>query len=99
MADFVLKQTGRIDAAQAADILGFNEHDIPTLVNAGLLKPLGKPAQNARKFFAATDVVDKAKDPLWLGKATQAVSTHWQKKNARRGKDSRLSCKTDTTCV
>ena len=86
MADFAFKQTGRIDAAQAAEILGFMEHDIPILVNAGLLKPLGKPTPNARKFFAAVDVMEKAKDPSWLNKSTQALYSFWQNKNARRAK-------------
>ena len=97
MEDFAHKQIGRIDAAQTARILGFSEHDIPILVNVALLKPLGKPARNAIKYFAATDVMEKAKDPVWLGKATQAVSAHWQKKNARRQKGSRLPCNADKT--
>jgi len=86
MEKTVFSSTGRIDAAQAAQILGFQEHDIPILVSAGLLKPLGKPTQNARKFFAAVDVMEKAKDPDWLNKATQVLYSYWQKKNARREK-------------
>jgi hypothetical protein len=33
--------------------MGFTPHDIPTLVRAGLLKPLGRPTPNAVKYFAA----------------------------------------------
>jgi hypothetical protein len=34
-------------------LLGFSEHDIAILVGHGHLKPLGTPAKNAPKFFAA----------------------------------------------
>ena len=58
------KPSGRIDAAEAARILGFQEHDIPVLINSRLLKPLGKPVPNARKYFAAVDVFEKAQTPI-----------------------------------
>src|SRR5208283_164358 len=41
----------RLDATQAAWYLGFEPHEIPRLVTAGLLKPLGHPARNSTKFF------------------------------------------------
>ena len=77
---------GRIDAEQAAKILGFEGHDIPVLVSHHLLIPLGNVALNARKYFAAVDVMALAQDPVWLGKATQVVYQHWQRKNASRTK-------------
>ena len=44
---------GRIDAKMAGAILGFTgEHDIRTLIAAGLLKPLGHPDQPNTKYFA-----------------------------------------------
>jgi hypothetical protein len=77
---------GRIDAEQAAKILGFEAHDIPVLVSHRLLKPLGNVALNARKYFALVDIMALAEDPVWLGKATQVVFEHWQRKNASRTK-------------
>ena len=44
-----LKLPARIDAMQAARLLGFAEHDIPILVSAKLLTPLGTPAKSAVK--------------------------------------------------
>lgn len=41
----------RFDALQAAWFLGFEPHEIPILVAAGPLKPLGHPARNAIKFL------------------------------------------------
>jgi hypothetical protein len=37
----------RLDARETAWYLGFAAHDIPVLVSAGLLKPLGHPPANA----------------------------------------------------
>lgn len=74
----------RLDAKQTAHVLGFQEHDIPVLVGRNLLEPLGKPAENARKYFARLEIMEKADDVTWLGKATKALSEHWQEKNANR---------------
>jgi len=80
----------RIDAKQTAVILGFQEHDIPVLVNVGQLEPLGKPMPNARKYFARVQILEVADNPAWLSKATKAIYQHWQGKNAsrRNGEDS-----------
>jgi len=76
----------RLDARQSAEILGFQEHDIPVLIYHGLLEPLGKPAPNARKYFARIHILDLAENPAWLTKATRVVYRHWQEKNANRVK-------------
>ena len=76
----------RMDAKQTAAVLGFQEHDIPVLVAEGQLEPLGKPAQNARKFFARVEVLEVADSPQWLSKATKTVYQHWLTKNANRRK-------------
>jgi hypothetical protein len=44
---------------ETAAILGWPNYYLPFLVRAGHLKPLGKPAQNARKWFA-TVVIERA---------------------------------------
>jgi len=74
----------RLTAEQAAWVLNCQLHDVPALVAARLLKPLGNPAPNAIKFFATTDLLEHAKDRVWLAKMTQAITHHWQKKNAGR---------------
>jgi len=65
-------------------MLGFQVHDLAVLMAAKLLRPLGQPAQNAPKFFAAKTVQELGRDGQWLHKATLAVSKHWRGKNARR---------------
>ena len=77
----------RLDSAQTARVLGFQEHDIPVLVLHDLLEPLGKPAPNARKYFAAIEICDLGQDRAWLNKATRVLYQHWQDKNANRTKD------------
>jgi len=76
----------RMDVKLTADILGFQEHDIPVLVSHGELEPLGKPMPNAKKYFARVDVLTVADDRAWLSKATKLIYQHWQEKNANRGK-------------
>ena len=75
---------GRLTTGEAAVVIGCAEHDIPVLVATGLIKPLGNPAPNSPKYFAAVDVQTAAADPKWLGKATRVISNHWRTKNIRR---------------
>jgi hypothetical protein len=74
----------RLIAAQVAERLGFAPHDISVLVKAKLLNPLGKPARNAVKFFAAVTIEQLAQDPSWLAKATNALYAYWLNQNTRR---------------
>ena len=59
-------------------------HDIPALIDARLIKPLGNPAQNSTKYFCMADILEAAKDRSWLVKMTIAINSHWQKQNARK---------------
>jgi hypothetical protein len=79
-------QPGRLLAEQAAGILGFKKHDIPILVKAKLLKPLGNPARHAVKYFAACQVGRLACDEEWLNRASKAVYRYWDTQNQKRRK-------------
>lgn len=76
----------RLNSAETAAVLGFSSHDIPVLVAARLLSPLGKPAQNAPKYFPARQVEEGGRDDKWLGRATAALAAHWADKNAKKAK-------------
>jgi hypothetical protein len=76
--------SGRIDVATTAKLLGFAEHDIQVLVAVGKLTPLGDPAPNAPKWFAAVEIIELAADKDWLHKATKEISKHWRNKRERR---------------
>jgi hypothetical protein len=74
----------RLTVEQAAWILNCPPHDIPVLVAARLLRPLGSPSPNGTKFFATEEVMEQARVRAWLAKVTNAVSPHWKEKNARK---------------
>ena|SRR6202035_1669979 len=71
----------RLNTTEASILLGVQEHDVPVLVRARLLSPLGKPASNAPKYFAAVEIVERAADSGWLAEATKTLAKHWQRKN------------------
>jgi hypothetical protein len=74
----------RLDVTSTAKLLGFAEHDIQILMGAGKLEPLGDPAPNAPKWFAAVELIRLAADREWLSKATKEVSRYWRHKRERR---------------
>jgi hypothetical protein len=74
----------RLDVTATAKLLGFAEHDIQILMGAGKLEPLGDPAPNAPKWFAAVELIRLAADREWLSKATKEVSKYWRHKREQR---------------
>lgn len=74
----------RLTAGQAAWVLNCQAHDVPILVMARLLKPLGNPTPNSVKYFASMEVLELAKDRTWLAKVTNAVGQHWKQKNLHK---------------
>jgi len=78
------KTPARFDIEQVAWLLNCQPHDIPALVRARLLKPLGNPPPNARKLFAADEIIELSRDKAWLNKASNAIHESWRKKNRAR---------------
>lgn len=74
---------GRLSVAETAKVLGFAEHDIQILMSSSKLKPLGDPAPNAPKWFAAIEIIQRATDHKWLSKATKEVARYWRFKRER----------------
>jgi hypothetical protein len=74
----------RLTAEQAAWVLNCQSHDVPALVAAKLLKPLGNPPVNGIKFFATADLLEAIKDRNWLVRVSTAIYQHWHNQNARR---------------
>ena|SRR5438552_13943790 len=75
---------GRLNMAETALLLGIHEHDVPVLISARLLSPLGRPASNAPKYFAAVEIADRASDLEWLSSATREIAKYWRRKNDRK---------------
>lgn len=74
----------RLNATQTAWFLGFETHEIPMLVAAGLLKPLGHPPRNSTKFFATEILEQLRRDEKWLARASDAICNYWRERNTRK---------------
>jgi hypothetical protein len=74
----------RLTAEQAAWVINCQPHDVPILVSARLLKPLGNPPANGVKFFPTAELLELVKDRVWLVKVTTAINHHWHKQNASK---------------
>ena len=74
----------RLTTEEAAWFLGFLPHEIPILVAANLLKPLGSPAPNGGKHFATVELEKLRNDPFWLAKASNTITRRWKAKNQRQ---------------
>jgi hypothetical protein len=65
-------------------VLNCQSSDVPILVGARLLKPLGNPSPHSVKYFAASELLEQVEDRTWLAKVTNALNQHWQKRNAAK---------------
>jgi hypothetical protein len=74
----------RLDVPATAKLLGFTESDEQILLAVGKLTPLGDPAPNAPKWFAAVEVIRLATNQDWLHKATKDIARSWRCKRGRR---------------
>jgi hypothetical protein len=72
----------RLNAEQVSALVGCNPHDIPALIRAGLLKPLGTPAANSVKWFASCDLEAKVSDPKWCARVTTTIYDFWKSKKS-----------------
>ena len=48
------------------------------------MTPVGDPAPNAPKWFAAVEMIRLDADKDWLHKATKEISKYWRHKRERR---------------
>ena len=74
----------RLMAEQATWVINCQPSDVPILVAARLLKPLGNPPLHSVKYFAAPELLEQVQDRAWLAKVTNALNQHWQKRNAAK---------------
>ena len=76
-------------AEDAARYLGWPPYFMPLLARAGHLRPLGKPVQNSRKWYATVELERLGRDPAWLDKAIRNVDRLVREANGKqRGKGS-----------
>ena len=58
---------------KVAEILGFSPYEISVLMRFGLLKPLGKLAPNAHKYFCASEILELSFNHLTASGSNQAT--------------------------
>jgi len=63
----------RLEAREAAELLGFHEDDLATLVREKLIAPLGQPVNNSTKYFALADIEALGRSREGLSAATKAI--------------------------
>ena len=85
----------RITAEQVVWVLNCQAGDVPILVLARLLKPLGNPAHNSVKYFATLEVLEPGKDRAWLMRMTNLVAEHWRQRNLRKSEHARVVVTSD----
>src|SRR5690349_20725681 len=73
-----------IGVEEASKILGWPAYFFTVLVRAGHLKPLGKPAQNSRKWFARVEIERLGSDLAWLDKAVRIAEKHVHELNLKQ---------------
>ena len=89
----------RLTAEQTAWVINCQPADMPILVAARLLKPLGNPPPHSVKYFAASELLEQLKDRAWLAKVTNALNQHWQRKNAAKRESSPVCLNRQITTV
>ena len=76
--------TACVGSEEAAAIFGWPAYYLPILVSTGHLKPLGKPAQNSRKWFATVELERLSRDADWLDKAVRIVERSVREMNQKQ---------------
>jgi hypothetical protein len=74
----------RLTAEQAAPLLGVMPYDLPVLVKAKLIKPLGGPRQQAVKYYSAVEIEQLSRDVAGLNRITKALYARSDKQNDQR---------------
>ena len=67
-----------------AKAIGRPRHDIPPLVRAGLIKPLGNPSRHCVKMYSRELLAQQFADVTWQDKVAAAIHRHWKIKNSRK---------------
>lgn len=80
----VRQAPARLNVEQTAAILNCAPHDIPVLVRAGLLKPLGRPPKTGVKYFLTRQITELSQNQAWMDRAANAIYKFWHEKNGRR---------------
>ncbi len=71
----------RLSSVEVSYVINCQVSDLPILIEARLLRPLGNPRKNAPKYYAAKRILELADDPAWLDKVTAKLQEYWLVRN------------------
>lgn len=77
----------RLRPQEAAWLLGCHQDEIAPLIEAKLLKPLGKAPRFAIKYFSTRALLQRMENDAWLAKVTDALIGYWRQRNAQKPKN------------
>ncbi len=78
------RMKGRLLAEEVGYLLSCSPEDVQAITRAGLLKPLGNPPVNGKKYFSTKKLLEAMEDQSWLSRITNTIYRRWQDKNASR---------------
>jgi hypothetical protein len=84
-------RAARASVQEAAWILGCGAEDVPELTRVRLLKPLGNPTANSRKYYSTKELMKLAEDQTFLSKMTNTLYRKWRDKNASRTENVKIT--------
>ena len=73
-----------LSAEDAARYLGWPQYILTILASAGHIKPLGRPSQNSRKWYARVELDRLGGDAEWLDKAILIAERRVNRMNSKR---------------
>lgn len=71
----------RLTIHQTAFLFNMQVYEVLLLMRRGLLKCLGAPKPNSRKYFSSAYILKLAESPEWLSEATKAIAKAVREKN------------------
>ena len=81
---YITEMRARVTIEDVARIFSISGDGVSALIRAGLLRPLGNPAPNAPKYFAAVTILRLTQDEQFLDRMSRCLQRHWKQHNQRK---------------
>lgn len=75
---------GRVTVDEVGWMIKCSAEEVHALTRAGLLKPLGNPPANGKKFYSTKQILNSLDEPNFLSRVTNALYRRWKDKNGSR---------------
>src|SRR6266446_5992787 len=71
----------RLSFAEAGQILNCTEEEVAIGVKMGIIRVLGHPQKNCRKWISSNFLLESCQQERWLSRLTDLVYGHWRRRN------------------